>query len=124
MPERMEVPTFVDARGTLVVIEFDEVPFTVRRMFAVTGPEHGATRGATRGNHRVNCSELIVLVSGSVTIRVGGDGDSLDPGIFLETPGAALKVPEGAFLQYDLPDAGSSIVVLAERPYAEAEPAS
>jgi len=120
MPERMEVPMFVDARGTLVVIEFDEVPFTVRRMFAVTGPEHGATRG----NHRVNCSQLIVLVSGSVTIRVGGDGDSLDPGIFLETPGAALKVPEGVFLQYDLPDAGSSIVVLAERPYAEAEPAS
>ena len=120
MAERMAVPMFLDARGTLVTIEFDDVPFTVRRMFAVTGPEHGATRG----NHRLNCAELIVLLSGSVTIRLGRDADSLDQKILLEMPGAALLVAEGAFLQYHLPDAGSSIVVLAERSYAEAEPAS
>jgi hypothetical protein len=116
----MEVPMFLDAGGTLVAIELDEVPFTVRRLFAVTGPEGGATRG----NHRVSCTELIVLVSGTVTIRLGGDADSLDEKILLEAPGAALLVPEGVFLQYHLPDAESSIVVLAERPHKEADPAS
>ena len=55
-----DFPAYDDERGVLVPIELDDAAFAPRRIFAVTGPPEGATRGG----HEVTCREQVVLVSG------------------------------------------------------------
>ena len=107
--EQTPMPAFRDDRGTLVAIEFSEVPFDVRRIFSVVGPVGGSTRGA----HSVDCNELIILTGGSARVRLGvGAAD-----IVLDTPGQTLAILPGTYLEYDLIDEHSSIMVLADRPH-------
>ncbi len=105
-------PFFGDARGTLVPIELDDVPFEVRRIFTVAG----VAGGSVRGNHRSGCRELIVLVAGRVRLEIGTDPDVLTPAT-LVTPGQTVDVPAGSFVRYALRDEQSVILVLADAAY-------
>lgn len=109
----VKLPVFQDERGTLVAAEFEQLPLTVRRMFVVTG----TARGSTRGNHPVPCRELLILISGRVTVELGADEHSLAPGIVLDSPGEALSVPKGEFIRYHLADGQSTLAVLADEPH-------
>ena len=77
------------------------------RLFVVAGPQEGATRGG----HLVSCQELVVLVSGTAEFRYDGVTTRLTE------PGAALLLPAGGLVEYDLAPGGATIVVLADQPY-------
>ncbi|TAL41067.1 MAG: hypothetical protein EPN91_11605 [Salinibacterium sp.] len=114
LAERMYLPAFTDERGTLIAAELAEIPFQVQRVFTVSGP----VGGATRGEHAVDCNELIVLQSGAVTIRLGPNEHTIDETVVLKRGGDAVFLRPGCFLAYDLPDEHASILVLAEAPYS------
>lgn len=100
-------PRFDDARGLLLPVEFDELPFVPARLFVVVGPD----QGASRGGHETSCHELMVLVSGSVEIRYAGVTTTLS------RPGDWLELPPGGLVEYDLAPGGSTVAVLADQPY-------
>ena len=103
----MTFPSYADDRGVLVPIELADVPFVTQRVFVVTAP----AEGATRGGHEVTCREQVVLVSGRAELRVGKRV------VVLDRPGAAMVIEPGETLSYDLGPGGSSVVVLADAPW-------
>ena len=118
-PVERTLPTYVDARGGLLPLEFDDVDFVVRRVFTVVGP----AGGARRGDHALTCRELIVLVAGAAEIHVAEAGGEVGRTFVLDRPGAALDVAPPGWLSYTLRDDRSVIMVLADAPYAPEESA-
>jgi hypothetical protein len=104
---------FTDGRGTLIATELPEVPFAVSRVFVVRGP----AGGAVRGNHTVSGAQLIVLISGTVSVESGSDADHLDPRVNLSEPGARVLLEDGSYIRYTMPNENASILVLCERPF-------
>jgi uncharacterized RmlC-like cupin family protein len=100
-------PAFVDPRGLLLPVEFEDLPFEPARLFVVVGP----AEGATRGGHEVSCHEVVVLVSGTAEVRYDASTTTL------ARPGDWLELPPGGVVEYDLAPGGSTVVVLADRPY-------
>jgi hypothetical protein len=100
--------TFVEPRGMLLPIDLGDVPFDASRLFVVVGPPEGATRGG----HVVPCQELLVLVSGAVEVRYGGVTTRLTE------PGGTVLLSPGGLVEYDLAPGGSTLLVLADAPYA------
>jgi hypothetical protein len=111
--ERSNSPSFVDERGTLIATELSDVPFAVKRVFVVRGPEGGAVRG----NHTVNGCQLIMLLSGAVTMDIGASVERLDHTVTLTEVGSRILLPDGTYIRYVLPDERSSILVLCERSF-------
>ena len=94
-------------RGRLLPLELADVDFAVRRVFTVTG--HAS--GSDRGDHVVTCAELLVLVSGSVSVEVDGTVTVLGE------PGQGLRLERGHFVRYTLSDDRTTMLVLADQPY-------
>lgn len=113
-PEIITLPVAVDERGALLPIEFADLPFIVRRAFVVTGPPGGAVRG----QHVVPCEQFLCLLSGVVTVQLGDDAASLGDEVRLTKPGQAVRLSAGTYVLYSMPDAASSLLVLAEQPYS------
>ena len=107
------VSKHVDARGTLLAVELTQTPFEVQRIFTVTAP--GTT--VHRGNHSIDYRELIVLVSGRVTVHVTPDEGAPSTTV-IQTPGETLLVEPHAFIEYTLDGPSSTILVLADKPFA------
>ncbi len=111
---RFEV--FRDDRGALLPVSLASVPFPVRRVFVVT---ESAGR-PVRGNHIVPCRQLLILVSGSVSVTVG-DPDSTGMVGRLETAGESILLEPGSFVRYTLLNERSTLLVLAEDEFAAAD---
>ena len=100
--------------GVLVVAEAaQQVPFQIQRMFTIVAPA-GAKRG--RHAHRL-CSQFMVCVKGAVAV-VCDDGAerkafSLDRGEL------ALLVPLGLWVDIDVKQDKSVLIVLCDRLYEE-----
>jgi hypothetical protein len=105
--------TIADERGTLLPIEFDELPFAVRRAFVV----HGSESGAPRGDHEVPCDELVVLLSGAACFRVSTPGAETRERLLRERGDTCLLRP-GDHVVYHLDSEAAAILVLASEPYA------
>ena len=110
------VTTHSDARGDLLAVELTRLPFDVRRVFIVHGPEHGAERG----DHVVPCDQLMVLVRGSVEVTVGSDAAHAGTAVTLDVPGMSVPLPAGHYVRYRLA-APSCVMVLAEQSYQAAD---
>jgi hypothetical protein len=109
-PRRSSLTTVQDERGILVAVEFDQIPFTVKRVFTIHGPE----TGATRGEHRAPCDQMIVNTgAGRVLVTLG---DGADP-IALDATGNAVLIPKGIWVEFELFDEQSSVLVLASERY-------
>ena len=107
-------PAFADARGTLVPIDLAGAPIDVRRVFVVAAPPAGGVR---RGDHRLHCREVIVLVSGSATVETSAEAEGLVERRELKQPGDYVVVGPEGWLRYSLHDARSVVLVLADAPY-------
>ena len=114
MDEASEFPVFVDERGTLLPIEFDDVPFNVRRVFVVRGVEGGRERG----QHLADCEELIVLVAGRAVVQLSRDASAVRT-ITLTEPGQSLRIGRADYVSYRL-DESSEILVLASERFTRA----
>lgn len=120
MPQRERFVPFIDDRGTLLPIEFDDVPFAVRRVFTVTAPGHFAERG----NHANAMQALMVLVSGSCDVRLEplpGEADTLHE---LREPGDRVHISVGSYIRYELLSGDTTVLVLCDRPYVGSRLAS
>lgn len=105
-------PVHADERGRLVVVEGEDVGFDVRRVFAVTGVDGGGPRGG----HEADCTELLVLVAGTVRVRLSSAGGDATERL-MESAGDALTVHPGDHVDYDLGGAASVLLVLCDAPY-------
>jgi hypothetical protein len=117
-PGNSGISAHLDERGTLVAVELAEVPFDVRRLFVVVAPGHSARRGG----HTVGCRELLVLVSGSVTVSIA---DAMTRQVLrsirLSEPGESVLLLPNDFIDYVLDTPESSIVVLADSAFVPRE---
>ncbi|MBW8751027.1 MAG: WxcM-like domain-containing protein [Propionibacteriales bacterium] len=104
---------FDDDRGSLLAVELTDLPFTVRRVFVVSG----RAGGADRGDHVVPCAETIVLLSGAACFWTTSAGTDDVSDARLDRRGQRLDLDEGDHVRYRLLDEHSSILVLAEQPY-------
>jgi dTDP-4-dehydrorhamnose 3,5-epimerase-like enzyme len=112
----IELPRHARANGEVVVAEASaQVPFQIRRMFALTAPA-----GAKRGHHAHRlCSQFMVCVNGAVDV-VCEDGREQKT-FMLERRDLALLVPPGLWNTVDFRQSGSVLVVLCDRPYEESD---
>jgi hypothetical protein len=106
-------PAHIDDRGTLITTEFADVPFPVVRVFTV----HAPRGGARRGDHAVNGAQLLILLSGTVSVQNGPDADNLANPIVLDRVGSRLLLADGSYIRYSMTDEDASILVLCERPF-------
>jgi hypothetical protein len=104
-------PVHRDDRGELVVVEGADVGFPIRRVFTVSGVDGGGSRGG----HRADCTELLVLVAGTVTVRLRRAGQLVAHA--LGKPGDSITIEAMEHVDYDLGGDGSVIMVLCEEPY-------
>ncbi len=109
----IELPIHRDRRGSLTVAEFqNQIPFSPARVFFVADVPPGRERG---GHAKINCDEVLVAVSGSLS--VGVDYGSDERHITLDEPTKALYIPRMTYCwQYDF-SAGAVLCVLSSQPY-------
>ena len=110
---RLHFPAFDDERGRVVPVEHaqSDLPFAPQRTFVICNVPPGQERAA----HVTTCDEALVLASGSVDVIAREDsGETRHP---LEAPGAALYVPEGAWIALRDFAPGTVVLVLAAKPY-------
>ena len=112
MTEMLEVPVHTDDRGALLAVDFDRVPFDVRRVFVVTD----VPAGVPRGGHRADCRELVVLIRGRADVVVNGASH------VLERAGDALAIEPDDQVSYTLGGVDHAILVLADRPWRPRDP--
>ena len=112
--EILKFPVFHDTRGNLLPVEFSDIPFLPVRIFIV-GDSPGKME---RGGHFVRCTELVVLLSGKATFRLGAEGDSLEI-LLLQSPGDSVLLYAEDYVRYHLEGADSRILVLTDKPYKE-----
>ena len=112
----IKLPKHTDANGdgVLVVAEAaQQVPFQIHRMFTIVAPA-GAKRG--RHAHRL-CSQFMLCVSGAIDVVCDDGSDrksfSLDSGEL------ALFVPPSLWVDIDIRQDHSILVVLCDRVYEE-----
>lgn len=111
------LPAVVETRGALLPMPFEALPFTPRRMFAVSDVPAGAARG---GHAHRSGMQALVCLQGAVTVELrAADGETarleLTPG------GGALVVGPGIWSRQTYRLAGTVLLVLASEPY---DPAS
>ena len=100
--------------GVLVVAEAaHQVPFQIQRMFTIV-----AAAGAKRGQHAHRlCSQFMLCVRGAVSVLCDNGSDckafSLDSGEL------ALLVPSGLWIEIDVRQDDSILIVLCDRVFEE-----
>lgn len=115
-PRRVCVSNFIDARGSLGVIEQPTLPFDVKRLYFLHDLEAGVIRG--RHAHKA-LQQVMICLAGAVDVTVW-DGQKHDV-IRLQSRDEGLYFPAG-FWREIMPIADQSILaVLASDPYDETD---
>ena len=68
MTKIINIPTFIDNRGSLSVIEKnDKFPFDVKRVFYLFNIKNGKKRG---GHAHIKCHQFLIAISGSFKVKI------------------------------------------------------
>ena len=111
-PHLMTIKSHPDARGNLSVIESDDLPFPIRRIYYL----HGVPLGATRGEHgHKQLEQLMICMHGSCEVTLN-DGRAHER-FKLNDPSIALYVPPGMWRSLRFVEPDTVCCVLASRPY-------
>jgi hypothetical protein len=113
----MDVPQFADSRGRLAALEeLRPLPFRPVRAFVISD----VPPGAHRAGHVIRCSEFLWMAAGACRAAVRPDGGSGPEQRFdLTERGRGLYLPPGSWIDLFDFHAGSIVVCLADRPYAQ-----
>ena len=108
----VEVPTFIDERGVISVMDKD-LPFQVKRVFWL----YHIAEGKERGSHALlGSSEIIVAIHGSFIVDL--DDTIIKTSILLDSPDKGLIIRPGIwFGTHSYNDDGVSLI-LAEEEYS------
>ena len=110
------VERHVDARGALVPLEFDRLPFAPRRLFTVSGVPAGTRRG---GHAHRRGQQLLVCLQGRVDLRLRLEDEEVSA--TLAADGPAMLIGAGIWCEQTYVDEGSVLLVVSSEPY---DPAS
>jgi hypothetical protein len=115
----VRLPSHGDASGSLVPIEPGAgVPFTVRRVFTVTGTIAGQDRG---GHANANTTELLVCLAGRVTVRLS-DGVR-DAQWTLDDPRVALLIEPMLWVDLEIKSDATVLMALCDTTWRDAKDA-
>jgi oxalate decarboxylase/phosphoglucose isomerase-like protein (cupin superfamily) len=110
-------PRVNDPRGNLSFVEGEtHVPFPIARVYWLYDVPGGAERG---GHAHRDLEQVIVAMSGSFDVVL--DDGTITQRFHLNRSYAGLYVPSGIWREIDNFSSGSVCMVLASRPYAEAD---
>lgn len=111
-PALLEIRCFQDKRGSLCVLEGEDLPFDIKRIYYLFNVPLGATRG--EHGHKT-LKQLIICMNGICDIVLN---DGYQQYHFkLETPSRALYVPAGMWRQLHFREPSTVCCVLASAPY-------
>ena len=108
----IEFQNHKDDRGTLLPIEFENLPFTPKRLFTVTGESAGTVRG---GHGHYTCQQFLICLSGRVDILLRNGNE--EKTITLMPNKAGLLIDSGVWCKQTYVAENSILLVLASEPY-------
>lgn len=112
-PHVIELTTARDERGALSALEFDQLPFVPRRVFAVYDVPSETRRGSHA--HRA-CEQVLVAITGAVTVKAGTP-DRVQLDVRLAGPLTGVYLPPMCWASQDDFSEGAVLLVLASHPY-------
>jgi hypothetical protein len=87
-------PSYIDSRGDLTALPFDELPFLPQRSFFV----HTVPEGTRRGGHSHHIArQLLFCLSGRVSVLMRNAGDEVT--VVLEDRSEGLLIEAGVWAQ-------------------------
>jgi hypothetical protein len=102
----------VEGRGRLLELDFDALPFTVRRVFMITDVPAGTKRGGHR--HRSG-AQVLICISGRIEVELRRDAARTTVTLTPDTDG--LCIPAGIWSAQRYLEEGSALAVLASEPF-------
>jgi hypothetical protein len=112
----IDLPSRVDARGTLTIVDHDGIPFSIVRFFYV----HDIPPGVERGGHAHHTTEQFVLaVAGSFALDLT-DGKA-KRSFRLESPARGVYIPPMVWDRLYEFSPGAVCLVVASTQYAESD---
>ena len=111
----IEFSYFKETNGDLVIVEGDIIPFNMSRVFTVR-----ASKGSVRGEHaHRHCSQLLICTNGAVEVKCD---DTRTTEIYaLDKPNFGLFIPPGIWADQKYIEDNTTLTVLCDRPYEEAD---
>lgn len=117
MTQRIDLQSFIDEEGSLVIGEAGKhIPFAIRRFFAITNVASGETRG--RHAHR-ELNQVLVCLSGSLKVTLNDGRRSWTE--TLDHPGSALHIPPMIWAEQTYADRRTVLLVLCDNEYLESD---
>ncbi len=110
----IEIPKVHDERGSLAVIEKDNIPFEIKRVYYLYDVPSDAYRG---GHAHKNLQQLIIPLSGSFEVLLKDANNTKR--ITLNKPNIGLLLVPGIWREIDNFSSGSVCLVLASDIYKE-----
>jgi hypothetical protein len=117
MHRLIDLPQHLDLRGALTFAqEADQIPFPVKRFFAL----HDIPPGASRGGHaHREQHQFLIMMSGAAMVTVD-DGAARDT-VRLERPNQALYAPPMLWLELGDFTPGAICMILTSDTYRETD---
>jgi len=109
----IELQRHDDYRGSLLPIEFDNLPFVPKRLFTVTDMPAGTVRGE-HGHH--TGQQFLICLHGSIDILLRSKSDEVH--ITLLPNGPGLLIGSGIWSRQTYLTDKSVLLVLASEPYS------
>ncbi len=113
----LEIPTIMDPRGNLAVLEKDAIPFVFKRVYYLFDVPAGAYRGGHA--HKVQY-EFLVAVSGSFEVVLKAN-DGTQKTITLNNPNQGLLIATNIWRELKNFSSGSVCLVLSSDVFDEAD---
>jgi dTDP-4-dehydrorhamnose 3,5-epimerase-like enzyme len=101
-----------DSRGSLLPLEFSELPFVPQRAFVTRVCAAGVTRG---GHAHKRCRQILICLSGAIDVELIHAGRTAS--VRLETPEQALLIEPPVLSRQNLAQANGQLLALMSEPY-------
>ena len=110
----IEIPTIIDSRGNLAIIEKNTIPYEIKRVYYLFDVPSDSYRG---GHAHKEQLELLVALSGSFHVTLD-DGFS-KKSFFLNKPNKGLLIPTGVWRELEDFSSGAVCLVLSSGEFSE-----
>ena len=110
----IEIPTIIDSRGNLAIIEKNTIPYEIKRVYYLFDVPSDSYRG---GHAHKEQLELLVALSGSFHVTLD-DGFS-KKSFFLNKPNKGLLIPTGVWRELEDVSSGAVCLVLSSGEFSE-----
>ncbi|MEZ5556159.1 FdtA/QdtA family cupin domain-containing protein [Haliea sp.] len=101
-----------DSRGSLLPVDFAQLPFRPERVFTVSAVPPGTRRG---GHGHLRGQQLLICLTGKILVTLQRDGERVD--ITLDGASPGLSVSAGIWGEQTYIEEHSTLLVLASDPY-------